>query len=71
MHFISKNIISKALGKFYASLFELRQTSDYSDWVAIEEDDVRNLIQPAEEFIDTLEKLIFENTVRRNVPSSA
>jgi uncharacterized protein (UPF0332 family) len=58
MHFISKGIISKELGKFYATLFELRQTSDYSDWKSIEENDVKNLVQPAEEFINTLEKLI-------------
>ncbi|MDR3366910.1 MAG: HEPN domain-containing protein [Prevotellaceae bacterium] len=58
LHFISKNIISKELGKFYATLFELRQTSDYSDWKDVGEDDVRNLVQPAEEFICTLEKLI-------------
>ncbi|MDR0691893.1 MAG: HEPN domain-containing protein [Prevotellaceae bacterium] len=61
MHFISKNIISKELGKFYANLFELRQTSDYSDWKDIEEDNVRKLIQPAEEFICTLEKLIINH----------
>jgi uncharacterized protein (UPF0332 family) len=59
MHFISKDIISKELGKFYAMLFELRQTSDYSDWKDVGEDDVKNLIQPAEEFISALEQLIF------------
>jgi uncharacterized protein (UPF0332 family) len=59
MHFISKGIISKELGKFYTKIFELRQTGDYSDWIAIEYADVQPLVEPAEEFIDTIEKLIF------------
>ncbi|MDR3187774.1 MAG: HEPN domain-containing protein [Prevotellaceae bacterium] len=58
MHFISTNVISKEQGKFYAKLFELRQTGDYSDWKSIEEEDVKNLVQPAEEFICAIEKLI-------------
>jgi len=58
LHFISKGIIPKELGKFYSQLFELRQMSDYSDWIRIEEDDVKALEEPAEEFIQTIERLI-------------
>lgn len=58
MHFISKGIISKEMGKFYLKIFELRQTGDYSDWIAIESADVQPFVEPAEKFIDTVEKLI-------------
>ncbi|MDR0614009.1 MAG: HEPN domain-containing protein [Dysgonamonadaceae bacterium] len=58
MHFISKGIISKEMGKFYLKIFELRQTGDYSDWIAIESVDVQPFVEPAEKFIDTVEKLI-------------
>ena len=39
-------------------IFELRQTGDYSDWIAIESADVQPLVESAEKFIDTIEKLI-------------
>ncbi|MDR2125621.1 MAG: HEPN domain-containing protein [Prevotellaceae bacterium] len=57
-HFISKDIISKELGKFYAKIFELRQTGDYSDWTVIEFADVLPLVESAEKFIYTIEELI-------------
>jgi uncharacterized protein (UPF0332 family) len=60
LHFVSKGIISKELGKLYGRLFELRQAGDYDDWVTIEADDVENLAEPAKEFIDTIEKLIIK-----------
>jgi uncharacterized protein (UPF0332 family) len=58
MHFISKGIISKESGKFYMKIFELRQTGDYSDWIVIESADILPLVEPAEKFISTIEKLI-------------
>jgi uncharacterized protein (UPF0332 family) len=58
MHFISKGIISKESGKFYMKIFELRQTGDYSDWIVIEAVDIQPLVEPAEKFISTIEKLI-------------
>jgi uncharacterized protein (UPF0332 family) len=58
MHFIFKGIISKELGKFYIKIFELRQTGDYSDWIVVESTDVQPLVEPAENFISLIEKLI-------------
>lgn len=58
LHFISTNIVSKEYGKFYGRLFELRQKSDYNDWVTIEASDVEPLVEPAEEFIALLERMI-------------
>ncbi|MDR3339342.1 MAG: HEPN domain-containing protein [Candidatus Symbiothrix sp.] len=62
LHFVSKGIICKELGKFYSQLFELRQTGDYSDWMVMEEADVQSFVEPADKFIDALEKLITESS---------
>jgi uncharacterized protein (UPF0332 family) len=60
LHFVSKDLISKEQGKFYSQLFELRQTGDYDDWSVIEGKDVLPLVESAEEFIKTIEKLILK-----------
>jgi len=61
LHFVTKGLISNEQGKFYKQLFNLRQDGDYDDWVHINEQDVLPLVEPAEEFIATIEKLITEN----------
>jgi len=58
LHFVRTGLLSAEQGKFYKQLFELRQTSDYSDWISIEEDDVRPLTKKAGIFIETIERLI-------------
>ena len=58
LHFVSKKVISNELGKLYKQLFNLRQSSDYGDWVVIREEDIRPLIEPAEKFIEEIKKLI-------------
>ena len=40
-HFVLEGIISKEQNKLYATLFELRQNSDYNDWVDIKEENVK------------------------------
>ncbi|MCD7971361.1 MAG: HEPN domain-containing protein [Candidatus Azobacteroides sp.] len=60
LHFIKTGLISKEIGKTYNKLFELRQTGDYDDWRTIEQEDVEDLLQPAEKFIETVEKLLNE-----------
>ena len=62
LHFVAKGIISMEQGKLCKHLFELRQTGDYGDWVTIEERDVLPLIEPANDFINSIEQLIFKNT---------
>ena len=59
-HFVLTNIISKEQNKLYQKLFELRQGGDYSDWIDIEEEDIKPLLMPAEQFIASVEKLIQE-----------
>jgi uncharacterized protein (UPF0332 family) len=57
-HFVLEGIISKEQGKLYGRIFEFRQRGDYEDWVTIEEKDITPLLEPAENFIKTIEQLI-------------
>jgi len=61
-HFVSTGLISRELNKFYRKVLELRQTGDYDDMVILIEEDILELLQPAEQFINTIEKLINENS---------
>ena len=58
LHFVSKNLISKELSKFYTKLFELRQTGDYDDLYNLTEEDVKPLLEPAKSFFAAIEKPI-------------
>ncbi len=60
LHLVKTEILSVEQGKLYKQLFELRQTSDYSDWITIKEEDIIPLVGKAEHFIKTIEQLIFE-----------
>ncbi len=60
LHFVTTGIISMEQGKLYKNLFEKRQSSDYDEWVIIEEKDVLPFIQPVKNFIFTIEKLLEE-----------
>jgi uncharacterized protein (UPF0332 family) len=60
LHFVKTGKISLKQGKFFQQLFELRQTGDYSDWISVEEDDILPLLEPAKDFIETIEKLVNE-----------
>ncbi len=57
-YFVVTNIFSKEDNKLYQKLFELRQDGDYSDWISIEEPDIKPLLEPAEKFIETIKNLI-------------
>jgi len=60
LHFVTKGLVSKEQGKFYKQLFNLRQSGDYDDWFSVDEKDVAPLLEPAKQFIETIEKLILE-----------
>jgi uncharacterized protein (UPF0332 family) len=57
-HFVHTGIVSKEQNKLFGKLLELRQTGDYSDTVVIEEKNIKPLLEPAENFIKTIEQLI-------------
>jgi uncharacterized protein (UPF0332 family) len=58
LHFIKTGIIGKELGKFYSDIFDMRQTGDYEDFVDFDEEDVLDLLKPANELISAVEKLL-------------
>jgi uncharacterized protein (UPF0332 family) len=58
LHFVKTGFLPAKQGKFYQQLFELRQTSDYSDWIIIKEENITSLIEPAEHFIAEIDRLI-------------
>ena len=62
LHYIKKNKIDKSFGKTYNHLFNLRQSGDYEDLFNVEEQDITPLIEPAENFIKTIEQLILNDT---------
>ncbi|MDR2969044.1 MAG: HEPN domain-containing protein [Tannerellaceae bacterium] len=57
MHYISKGRIDRSFGKMYRQLFNLRQTGDYEDCFDVDEEDVRQHIEPVGNFIALVEKL--------------
>lgn len=58
--FVKTGKIDKELGKFYNRMFEHRRTGDYGELVEFEEEDVKGWLRKAEEFLDTVEKLMEE-----------
>ena len=61
-HFVLEGIVSKELNSLYGKLFELRQKGDYDDWIEIKAEDVLPRLEPAQKFIQEIEKLITQNT---------
>ncbi|MDR0829941.1 MAG: HEPN domain-containing protein [Prevotellaceae bacterium] len=58
LHYVSTGKIDKILNSAFGKIFNLRQTGDYDDMAEITEDDIMPLIEPAENFIKIIEKLI-------------
>ena len=58
LHFVKAGLIDKELGRFYTDIFDMRQTGDYDDFIDFNEEDVLDLIEPANEFITKIEALI-------------
>ena len=59
LHYIENEKITRDLGKFYSTLFESRQQSDYEDFFSVEKETLINLIEGTEIFIAAIEALIY------------
>jgi uncharacterized protein (UPF0332 family) len=59
-YFVQTGLISKEDNKLYVNLFNMRQEGNYGDWIQIDEEDIKPLLEPAKAFISTIEKLIEE-----------
>jgi len=57
LHFFKVNRIDKSFSLLYEKLFNLRQTGDYEDWIYINEEDIIPLLEPSEQFINTMRPL--------------
>jgi uncharacterized protein (UPF0332 family) len=60
LHFVRTGLLPIEQGKFYQQLFELQKTGDYSDWITVNESDIIPLVEPAKQFIETIEQLILK-----------
>lgn len=57
-NFIRNEIIERRFGKFYLDAFEMRQESDYEDFVVIDKKSIDEKFKLASEFIDKISELI-------------
>ncbi|MCU0343609.1 MAG: HEPN domain-containing protein [Ignavibacterium sp.] len=57
-NFVKNEIIEKRLGKFYLDAFEMRQESDYEDFVVMDKTSVDEKLKVASEFIDKISELL-------------
>jgi len=60
-HFVSIGLISREQNKFYRRVLELRLTGDYDDFINLTENEILPLVEPAKQFIKTIENLINKN----------
>jgi uncharacterized protein (UPF0332 family) len=58
LHFVKPGIVSAAAGDFYSEIFDLRQNSDYGDFVIFEKDEVLSLLQPAQKLIAGITEIL-------------
>lgn len=58
LHFIKTGIIDKVSGKFYSQIFNMRQNGDYEDYFDFSENDVLDLVEPANRLITAIENLL-------------
>lgn len=58
MHFIKTGIIDSKYGRFVSRLGQLREKSDYNCFYEVNEEDVKDMIEPAHEFIFLIESKI-------------
>ena len=58
LHFISKGILSKELGKTFNTLFEKRHSNDYDDFVYFDQDTFNELYPQAQSFVQGVIELV-------------
>ncbi len=58
MHFVKTGIISKELGAFFSRMEQLRMKADYNCEYSVSESDVESMVEPAHNFIETIDRLI-------------
>lgn len=57
-YFIKTKLIEKHFGEFYKNAFQMRQQSDYDDFVEFDKESIEEKIKLATEFIDRISELL-------------
>ncbi len=58
LHFVKTGIVATEMGRFYSSIFTMRQSADYEDYLDYSKEDVLDLLEPANELIRRIEELV-------------
>lgn len=58
LHFIKTGLIDKESGSFFSNIFDKRLTGDYNDFIDYTKEDILELINPAKDFIEEIQKLL-------------
>lgn len=57
-HFVKPGKVPLETGRFYSRMFDFRQKSDYADFAAFDMEKVKEWIEKAERFLETLDGVI-------------
>lgn len=60
LHFVVAGKLSPKISSIYATLFEKRHSSDYDDFAYYDNETLEKLYPKANEFIETIEKLLID-----------
>lgn len=58
LHFIRTNIIPIEYSRLVRNIFQLRQSSDYDDYFAVEKEDIEELIQPSNALLSIIHSIL-------------
>ena len=58
LHYISKGILPKELGKTFSRLFEIRHSGDYDDFVYCDREMFDEYMPKAQSFVNTIQQLL-------------
>jgi uncharacterized protein (UPF0332 family) len=57
-NFVKSKLVEKHLGEFYRNAFQMRQRSDYDDFVEFDKESIDDKLKLASEFIDKISNLL-------------
>jgi uncharacterized protein (UPF0332 family) len=57
-HFVLENLFDKAHAAFFSKLMQERIDDDYSDFMLVEYDEIKEFVTPAKQYVEYIEQLI-------------
>lgn len=58
LHFMKTGLIDKESGSFFSNIFDERLTGDYDDFIVYTKEDILELLKPAKDLIEEIQKLL-------------